>query len=520
MICPLPSIEVLFPSRIMISLSVKILVTCSVCFAACCRAAEEAPRTLPRSTPEEQGVSSPAILKFVNDVEQQVDAVHSFMVIRHGHVVAEGWWAPANPGSLHQLYSMSKGFLSTAAGLAIAEGKMSLDDLVLPYFPAASPANPSENLKAMRVRDLLIMSAGYEEGDLQKLPDYSVKAFLALPVAHKPGTHFLYSGPPPYLLAAIIQKVTGMTVLDYLRPRLFVPLGIENPTWETSKEGIELGGSGLSVRTEDIARFGQLYLQQGRWNGQQLLPASWVEVATTRQTSTGSNPASDWEQGYGYYFWRDRPHGVYRTSGAYGQICAVMPDQDTVVALTSGVKSAAPELQHLMNLIWDDLIPAMQTTPLPADEANRVKLVHKLASLTLPTQSGASSSPQVAQINGRQYAFPVNDQQLATIVFERAEGSGAVTLVAKFNGHEQRLTCGYGSWHNERFSYGTLPEQPVAVSGAWITEDTYAAKVCFYETPFIVTFRLRFSDNQLFFDTAYNFPLEPPQKTQLVGLAK
>ena len=143
------------------------------------------------------------------------------------------------------------------------------------------------------------------------------------------------------MLSAIVQKATGKTVLDYLRPRLFEPLGIENPTWETSPQGISLGGYGLSIRTEDIARFGQLYLQKGKWQGKQLVPAAWVEAATARQTSNGSNPKSDWDQGYGYQFWRCR-HGAYRGDGAFGQFCIVMPEQDAVVAITSGTRTCRP----------------------------------------------------------------------------------------------------------------------------------------------------------------------------------
>ena len=164
------------------------------------------------------------------------------------------------------------------------------------------------------------------------------------------------------MLSAIVQKVTGETVFNYLRPRLFDPLGIENPTWDASPQGITFGGVGLNIRTEDIARFGQLYLQKGQWNGKQLLPASWVETATARQTSNGSDPTSDWDQGYGYQFWRCR-HGFYRGDGAFGQYCIVMPDQDAVVAITSGTRN----MPAIMNLVWDKLLPAMQPMPLPAE---------------------------------------------------------------------------------------------------------------------------------------------------------
>ncbi|MEX2091277.1 MAG: serine hydrolase [Pirellulales bacterium] len=293
-----------------------------VCVTGLSAAAAE----LPRSTPEAEGISSATLLKFVDAADREIDTMNSFMLVRHGTVVAEGWWAPYAPEDRHMLYSLSKSFTSTAVGMAIAEGKLSLDDTVLSFFPDDAPAEPSEFLQAMRVRDLLTMSTGHHEADIQAFSftatdEPLTKKFLAMPVAHKPGTHFVYNTPATYMCSAIVQKVTGEKVLAYLQPRLFEPLGIGDPTWGESPDGVTLGGFGLSVRTEDIAKFGQLYLQKGRWQDRQLLSASWVEAATSREVSNGSNPASDWEQGYGYQFWRCR-HGFFRGDGAFGQFCS------------------------------------------------------------------------------------------------------------------------------------------------------------------------------------------------------
>jgi CubicO group peptidase (beta-lactamase class C family) len=252
-----------------------------------------------------------AILDLVEALDQ-VDAMNSFMLVRHGHVIAEGWWAPYSAQDNHELYSLSKSFTSTAVGMAVAEGKLSIDDEVLKFFPDDAPAERSANLKAMRVRDLLTMSAGHQDETSTAADKISAKAFLAHPVPHKPGTHFKYNTPATFMLSAIVQKQTGQTVLDYLRPRLFEPLGITQPVWNTNWQGISLGGYGLSVRTEDIARFGQLYLQKGNWQGKQLIQREWVELATSRQVSNGSNPRSDWDQGYGFQFWRCRNGAVSR----------------------------------------------------------------------------------------------------------------------------------------------------------------------------------------------------------------
>src|SRR5262245_10173801 len=206
--------------------------------ASVCAAGDMSPHGLPRSSPEEQGVSSSAILAFIEAADEKIDTMNSFMLMRHGQVIAEGWWSPYDAKSPHMLFSLSKSFTSTAVGLAIQEGKLALDDEILKFFPEDAPAEPSANLKAMRVRDLLRMSTGHQtEVSLRDTKETWTRAFLNHPVMHKPGTHFLYNTPATYMLSAIVQKVTGITLLEYLRPRLFEPLEIKDPTWATSPQG-------------------------------------------------------------------------------------------------------------------------------------------------------------------------------------------------------------------------------------------------------------------------------------------
>ena len=314
------------------------------------------------STPEEAGISSLAILQFIEALEEaQPDAIHSVMIRRHGNIVAQGWWAPYAPETPHLLWSLSKSFTSTAIGIAQDEGLLSIDDLVISFFPEDTPEEPSANLKAMRIRDLLRMNTGQaEEPSFRNLQtDNWVRAFLEHPVDYKPGTHFQYNSMATYMCSAIIQKVSGKSTLDYLTPRLFEPMGIKKPVWESCPRGISVGGWGLSLRTEDISKFGQLMLQKGRWENKQLVSEAWVEEATGFQSSNGSNPDSDWDQGYGYQFWQCR-HGAFRGDGAFGQYCIVLPEQDAVIAITSGVKN----MQSVLNLIWERLLPAMQAAPL------------------------------------------------------------------------------------------------------------------------------------------------------------
>jgi len=492
----------------------SILVVLIACGGTIAGAAEPA-SALPCSSPEAQGIPSSAILAFVEAADKHVDTMHSVMLLRHGHVVAAGWWSPHDAGTPHSLYSLSKSFTSTAVGLAVAEGKLSVDDEVLKFFPEDAPAAPSDHLKSMRVSDLLRMSTGHQdEPSVQNAPHWA-KTFLAQPVPHKPGTHFLYNTAATYMLSAIVQKATGKTVLDYLRPRLFEPLGIANPTWGSSPQGVTLGGYGLSIRTEDIARFGQLYLQQGQWHGKQLVPAAWVAAATARQTANGSNPKSDWDQGYGYQFWRSR-HGAYRGDGAFGQFCIVLPEQDAVVAITSGTK----DMQSVLNLVWEHLLPAMKPAPLAADDEARKTLEHRLAGLSLHPQEGLASNDKAASLAHKKFVFPANPRRLEALTLEDDGKGDATTIVARVSGTDRWISVGRGVWRKGRLAFGPLPLQPAAASGAWTAEDTFTAKLCFYETPFIYTIRLRFSGDNLFLDAESNVSFGPTKLPQLVGTAE
>ena len=364
----------------------KIILCLVTLLVATSHSAQCASISLPRSSPEAQGVSSAGIRAYIEAADQQVNTMHSFMLVRHGHVVAEGWWKPESAEKPHVLWSLSKSFTSTAVGLAVAEGKLSIDDPVLKYFPDEAPEKPPEKLKLMRVRDLLTMTSGHEVEVKFTTNAPWVQTFLSHPVPHKPGTHFQYNTPGTHMLSAIVQKVTGQTVLEYLKPRLFEPLGIQNPEWMTSPQGISTGGWGLMICTEDIAKFGQLYLQKGKWNGKPLVPASWIEMATSKQVSNGSDPARDWDQGYGFQFWRCR-HGAFRGDGAFGQFCVVLPEQDAVIAITADTK----DMQAELNVVWDKLLPAFHAAALPANADEESQLKTTLSNLAVPANHSSNT---------------------------------------------------------------------------------------------------------------------------------
>ncbi len=469
-------------------------------------------QSLPRSSPESQGVSSQELAEFIAAADQ-VDALHSFMLVRHGQVIAEAWWAPYDANSNHVLYSLSKSFASTAVGIAVAEGKLSIDDEVSSFFPDAMPSDASKNLKAMRVRDLLTMATGHQEEPPTRADLMNPKSFLAQPVPHLPGTHFKYNTAATFMLSAIVQKQTQQTLLDYLRPRLFEPLGITQPVWDTNSEGVSLGGYGLRVRTEDIARFGQLYLNRGIWKGRQLLSENWVQQATSKQVSNGSDPNSDWHQGYGFQFWRCR-HGAYRGDGAFGQYCIVMPEQDVVIAITSGVS----DMQSVLNIVWSKLLPAFRPTALPSSPVAAASLQATLSKLSVRYAEGSETSPMSAQVFGKRFVFPDNDQKLRSVRFTH-DTSGNLKMEMEYTEDKGTIAAAYHRWQQDQRGLGSAKGEPIAASFAWPAEDTLLVKVCAYETPFHQQLRCTFRDGQLTFAASSNVAFGPRDLPVLQGKA-
>jgi len=481
---------------------------------------------IPRSTPESQGISSTAVLAFVNAADSAIDAMNSVMIVRHGHVVAEGWWAPYDPRTPHVLYSLSKSFTSTAVGLAVAEGKLSLDDPVLKFFPGDAPDSVSVNLRSMRVRDLLRMNTGQVTEAPLGITDNPalsgqtwVHRFLAHPVPYKPGTHFLYNSPATYMLSAIVQKTTGQTVLDYLEPRLFEKLGIDRPTWVASPEGISAGAYGLNVRTEDIAKLGLLYLQHGEWNGARILPAAWVDEATARQTSNGSSPTSDWDQGYGYQFWRSR-HG-YRGDGAFGQYMLVLPEYDAVVAITSGVR----DMQSVMNVVWDKLLPAMQGSALAPNPVAERALRSRLGALSVRPPAGRATSPLAARVSRRWYTLGANDRGVQAVSLDFTSRTPAI--ITRAASGDVRTPFGLGAWSRSASGFANgmerllaVPEHPaVALSGAWTADSVFTLKIVAPETPYYSTLTFGFHGDRLTIDSEHNVAFVPTKLPRLEGRA-
>lgn len=403
------------------------------------------------------------------------------MVIRHGHVVAEGWWHPFSPQLHQQLYSLSKSFTGTAIGMAIDEKRLKLDDPVISFFPKDQPSSISTNLAALKVRHLLSMSVGQEKDSIQTLehtPEGTSweETFLALPVVYKPGTRFLYNSGASYMLSSIIKVVSGHNVHAYLKSRLYEPLGITGATWTENAEGVNMGASNLRIRTEDIGKLGQLYLQHGKWNGRQLVSREWVELATKKEIDTGKNDSS-WGYGYGFQFWRNPPGG-YRADGAYGQYSMVFPEKDTVVVITS----ESADKETTMHTVWDHLYPALTGhRTLPANPPEYGRLLNDLKALVLPPPALNRQSPASASLSGKTFLLDKNQFNAKAVSFRFATGKVIFTLMEEGK-PDIEINCGIDQWiiHGNRkpsahslFSLRRIDfDSPVAASAGWKDDRT------------------------------------------------
>ena len=432
------------------------------------------------ATPESQGVSSEAILRFIDAAEQTFDAsgagaLHGFVIVRHGRTIAEGSWRPFDTlNETHMLYSHSKSFTSTAIGLLADEGKIDLDERIADIFSDCVPTNANANVRQLRVRDLLTMNVGSPSDHMLGKGanvDWRREFFTIKYFNNLPGTGFKYDSDATYMLAAIVEKKSGEKLMDYLQRKFFDKLGITKAWTTCSPEGIACGGWGMNMTTRELARFGQLYLNRGQWNGEQVLSPLWVDLATARHTWSGwqnvgvkaLGEGGDWEQGYGFQFWRCQ-HGAYRADGAAGQLTVVMPEADMVVSVHAGVA----DIQQELNLIWDHLLPAAKAAPLAENPAAQAKLVDRLAKLAI--QSLPTVRAERPSWEGKTIELKDNHRGFKSLRLEEDKNGYVCTLVTRLG--EQRFPVGVGEW---RLGSIRIDPETYEALGGYIGEHQTAA---------------------------------------------
>jgi CubicO group peptidase (beta-lactamase class C family) len=411
--------------------------------------------------------------------EREGNQPHGVVVARHGHVVAEGAWRPWPRDGIRLVYSVSKTFLAIAAGFAEADRLLARDERLVDVFPeAADAAGP--RAARITIEDCLRMSTGHRADTLDTVPgivgggEESVALFLGAEPEEEPGSWFLYHNGASRMVALAVQRRTGERLVDYLRPRLLDPIGVDEAVW-TQWAGADLGYSGLHISTDTIARLGQLLLDDGVWAGRQVLPAGWVATASSRLADTTHHPdPADWKAGYGFQMWHNHGEG-FRADGAYGQFALVLPEHDLVVAVTSCTETT----HEVLDAVWGELLPHLADAPLPADPEAHARLTHALDTATAP----ASGSTVTAPTSPPPWSFahtPTPEHPTLRSVGVRPADHGWVLDVD--DGERLSIACGDGDWPDAGGS-------PWVASGGWVGPGVFEAVVVAVETPHSLVLR-------------------------------
>lgn len=362
-------------------------------------------------TPEECGVRSEDILSFIDCLcaAEPDQESHALLLIRHGKLLAEGYFSPYRQDMAHNLFSISKTFTSTAVGFAMSEGYFGLDDSLGTLIPM--PDGAAEGAANITIRNLLTMSTGHagepvHAGGASRydIEDWAT-AFLQQELKWPSGTMFQYNGFASYMLSYLIYQKTGQNLIDYLKPRLFDPLEIPVPFYSIDAKGIFIGFSSMRLTARDLAKMGQLYLQNGVWKGKQLLPKGWVALATQRHIDTSHvTTGEDWNQGYCFHFWRGR-HNTFRFCGAFGQMCVVMPDYDAIFVTQSGFDN--DKIKYILECFYDKILSRMQDGPCQPNPEAYDMLQRRLKNLSL-LERYSTVSPLADRINGQEFRLEPN----------------------------------------------------------------------------------------------------------------
>lgn len=435
---------------------------------------------LPRSAPAAAGVSSRAVAALLDRIDARHIECHSLMVVRHGHVVAEGWWAPYSAERPHLLYSVTKSFTSVAVGLAIADGLLSLDDRVVDVLPDHVPADIPEQGRRLTVHHLLSMTTGHDTDSLDEAwrrePGDLVKGFLRVPFPEPEGTRHAYDNPTTFVLARMVERVTGRGLPEFLDERLFEPMGVDHAEWDRVGSGVAFGFHGLHLTTEAVAAFGELLLRGGRWGERQLVPRAWVQLATGRHADTlppDDGPGNaDFLCGYGYQFWMAR-HG-YHANGSFGQQCVVVPSHDLVVAVTSGHPNTDSPAQVVFDAIWECLLPGVGGAGSAGHDGSRddEMLAERLRRLSFAPVPGSAEPGR--SVTARLDASPEGSAlpDGTEVVVGPVDGGWLLRLGALLD-----IEAGHGRWR-ESAPLG----RPVVAAGAW-QGSTFVAELYVITTP-------------------------------------
>jgi CubicO group peptidase (beta-lactamase class C family) len=449
----------------------------------------------PTSTPEAQGMDSALLAEGIRFLDaQQVGIPHSATIIRNGHIVADAYFHPFTEGSLHPLASATKSFMATVVGIAIDRGFIeAVDQSVFDWFGDRAVADLDADKEAMTIGDLLTMSAGFECFDephgpllLQQMhdsPDWA-QFVLDRPMTAPPGTRFAYCSPVSHLLSAIVTQATDTSTSDFARAHLFEPMGITEFNWPTDPQGIDWGHGFLVLSPHDMAKLGYLYLQDGVWDGERLVPSEWIDAAT-------SPGVVDY---YGYQWWVE-PDG-YCAIGWGGQVTCVYPDDELIVAMTGGESS----MTTVSRMFIEQFVrPAViSSTPLPHDPVGEASLASATRAATTPTTHEACQPPlppaTAGTVSGKRYAFESHPYLWRAATFAFEDPLEATLDLTFFDGSEGQWVIGLDGFPRQGTDMLGLP---VYASGVWESDDVFVVR---FDSGWLVGGELRttFENDQVF----------------------
>lgn len=411
--------------------------------------------------PEQLGIPSEVLLK-LSERLNSLEYINSIIIMRHGKAALEYYRYPYSKDIPHQLFSLSKSFTSCAIGLAQEENLLKLSDKLISFFPEYDKFITDERMRLVTIEDLLTMRSGHLSCTTQYLQadttDF-VKAYLATPLDTMPGKEFAYNSGASYMLSAIISKITGLQLREYLMPRLFEPLNMTPGIWESCPRGINFGGWGLYMTTRDIAKFAQLLLQKGKWLNKQIIPEDYLNTAVQRHADNSKNTLPDWQVGYGYHFWCSR-HG-YRGDGAAGQYAIVLEKEDISIAVTS----CTDNMYMILDAIWEELLPHLADSPLPPnpDAAGRLRQItaNVPIPITLPTN--------VKYHKNTFFQFQDNPADIRNCSVEF--GENCCTLTFQTSRGYEHLRAGFGEYQKSFLQLTDSMPHPVAACASWIDDE-------------------------------------------------
>lgn len=456
---------------------------------------------LARTNPAEANIDPRIVLNFIDSVFAHDLDLHSFMLYRHGHVVAEGWSWPYASHRPHIMHSLTKSVTACGVGVAVDEGRFALSDRVVSFFSGEVSEPLDAKLSTMTVRDLLTMQSGHAisvSGSVfRPIKTSWVTEFFKIPVVHKPGTHFIYSSAVSFMLSAIVSQTTGQSVRDYLQSRLFEPMGIQGITWGASPNGVSSGGNGLTWKTQDSLKLGVLHLQRGRWRGEQLLSSGWVDEATKLQVP-GHN--------YGYQWWVNESAPAYMAIGAFGQYTIVFPEHDAVLAITAGVPNDA----GLDRIIFEHFPVAFRDASFVPSAREVTALTRRTEHLRLVPQARATRSQTARRIDGKAFQIDANDDNVTRVQLDFGDREAVFRQWDHRGEHAVRV--GLSDWiesdtgitGNKLHHQYQSDAMRVVAHGRWWDEHTFEMTWQFVETAWADRVVCRFLDNRISVDRRTN----------------